>query len=66
MSGIVIDEAGETVAFANVIFKNSNEGTITNDNGRFYMESDYRYETLLSFIYWVQRSRNHIDFEGDL
>lgn len=51
VSGVVIDEEGQSVAFANVIFKNSNEGTITNDNGRFYMESDNTHETLLvSFI----------------
>ncbi len=51
VSGIVVDEAGEPVAFANVILKNSSEGTITNDNGRFYLESDIRYSTLLvSFI----------------
>ncbi len=51
VSGIVLDEFGEPVAFANVIFKNSNEGTITNDNGKFYMESDNTYETLqISFI----------------
>lgn len=51
VSGIVIDEAGEPVAFANVLFKNSTEGTITNDNGRFYMESDNSHEVLIiSFI----------------
>jgi hypothetical protein len=51
VSGIVVDEFGESVAFANVIFKDSYEGTITNDNGRFYMESENTYETLLiSFI----------------
>ncbi len=51
VSGIVLDEAGEPVAFANVLFKNSTEGTITNDNGRFYMESDNNHEVLIvSFI----------------
>lgn len=51
VSGIVLDEAGEPVAFANVLFKNSTEGTITNDNGRFYMESDNQHELLVfSFI----------------
>ena len=47
----MVDEAGEPVSFANVLFKDSSEGTITNDNGRFYMESDNTYTTLLvSFI----------------
>jgi len=51
VSGIVLDETGEPVAFANVLFKNSTEGTITNDNGRFYMESDNNHEVLIvSFI----------------
>ncbi len=51
VGGIVLDEFNDPVAFANVIFKNSSEGTITNDNGRFYMESDNTYSTLVvSFI----------------
>jgi len=51
VGGIVLDGAGEPVAFANVLFKDSSEGTITNDNGRFYMESENTYTTLLvSFI----------------
>lgn len=51
VSGIVLDETGSPVAFANVLFKDSSEGTITNDNGRFYMESENTYSTLIvSFI----------------
>ncbi len=51
VSGMVIDEVGEPISFANVIFKNSTQGTITNDDGRFYMESDQTYTALLvSFI----------------
>ncbi len=51
VSGVVVDETGEPVAFANVLFKNSSQGTITNDNGVFYMESDETYDTLIiSFI----------------
>ncbi len=51
VGGMVVDEEGEPVAFANVLFKNSTEGTITNDNGRFYMASENTYDTLLvSFI----------------
>lgn len=45
--GIVVDESGSPIAFANVIFKNSSEGTITNDNGRFYIESDASYDGLV-------------------
>ncbi|WP_396590584.1 DUF5686 family protein [Allomuricauda sp. R78024] len=51
VGGIVVDETGSPVAFANIIFKDSSEGTITNDNGRFYIESDETYSTILvSFI----------------
>lgn len=51
VGGIVVDEEGEPVAFANVLFKNSLKGTITNDNGRFYMESEEVHDTLsVSFI----------------
>ncbi len=51
VGGIVVDDSGSPIAFANLIFKNSTEGTITNDNGRFYMESDNTYNTLVvSFI----------------
>jgi hypothetical protein len=51
VGGIVRDDSGDPVAFANVLFKNSTEGTITNDDGRFYMESEKSYDTLLiSFV----------------
>ncbi|MBT8186124.1 MAG: DUF5686 and carboxypeptidase regulatory-like domain-containing protein [Croceitalea sp.] len=51
VSGIVVDESGMPIAFANIIFKNSSSGTITNDNGRFYLEDDETYESLIiSFI----------------
>jgi len=51
VSGMVVDELGEPVAFANVLFKNSIEGTVSNDDGRFYLESDNTYTTLLvSFV----------------
>ena len=51
VGGIVKDASGEPVAFANVLFPNSTEGTITNDDGRFYMESDANYDMLqISFV----------------
>ncbi len=51
VSGVVKDTFGDPVAFANVIFKDSNEGTITNENGRFYLESDENYDAVIfSFI----------------
>ncbi|WP_418509149.1 DUF5686 family protein [Corallibacter sp.] len=51
VSGHVFDENNEPVAYANVIFKSSSEGTITDENGRFYLESDETWETLIvSFV----------------
>ncbi len=45
------DKTNEPVAFANVIFKGSTEGTITNENGKFYLESDENWEAIqISFI----------------
>jgi hypothetical protein len=55
VGGIVVDEQGEPVAFANIFFKNSTEGTITNDDGRFYLESENDYSTLMvSFIGYTE------------
>ena len=52
---MVVDEQGEPVSFANVFFKNSTEGTITNDNGRFYLESENDYNTvIISFIGYTE------------
>ncbi|MEZ4798038.1 MAG: DUF5686 family protein [Flavobacteriaceae bacterium] len=51
VGGHVFDVNNEPVAFANVIFKGSSEGTITNENGRFYLESDETWQTIVvSFI----------------
>lgn len=51
VSGLIKDTSGEAVAFANVIFKDSQEGTISDENGRFYLESDKTYNTVLfSFV----------------
>ncbi len=51
VSGYVFDENNEPVAFANIIFKGSTVGTITNEDGRFYLESDEDWDTLeVSFL----------------
>lgn len=56
VGGIVVDEAGEPVAFANIIFKDSSEGTISNDDGRFYIESDKNYTAIMvSFVGYATR-----------
>lgn len=51
VSGKIFDENNEPVAYANVLFKGSVQGTITDENGKFYLESSKNWSTLLiSFI----------------
>ncbi|WP_224488847.1 DUF5686 and carboxypeptidase-like regulatory domain-containing protein [Robertkochia flava] len=40
VSGKVVDEQGKAIAYANVLFQGTFEGTITDENGTFYLESD--------------------------
>ena len=49
--GLVFDESGNPIPFANVVFDGSTEGTITNEDGRFYLQSDNSYDKLkISFV----------------
>ncbi len=51
VSGYVFDEGNQPIAFANVIFKGSTTGTITNEDGKFYLESDENWDVLeISFL----------------
>lgn len=51
VSGYVYDENNVSVAYANVFFKGSTEGTITDEDGKFYLESNTTYNTLVvSFL----------------
>lgn len=51
VSGIVLDEFNKPVGYANVAFKGTSEGMITNEDGRFYLESSQNRSTLVvSFI----------------
>ncbi len=47
VSGIVVDNTNQPIPYANVVFKNSSLGTVTNEDGRFYIESDQTYKTLV-------------------
>lgn len=56
VGGVVKDSSGETVPFANVVFKNSSEGTTSNENGEFYLQSSSSYDTItISFIGYATR-----------
>ena len=51
VGGYVFDENNAPVSFANIIFKGSTEGTTTDENGRFYLESESTWNILtISFI----------------
>ncbi len=47
VSGTVLDQLKQPIPFANVVFKNSNEGIVTNEDGHFYLESPKDYATLV-------------------
>ncbi|HMK06368.1 MAG TPA: DUF5686 family protein, partial [Flavobacterium sp.] len=47
VSGIVVDNTNQPVPYANVVFKNSSVGIVTNEDGRFYLESDKTYTILV-------------------
>jgi len=47
VSGIVVDKANKPIPFVNVAFKNSNEGILSNEEGRFYLESSKTYNELI-------------------
>jgi len=51
VSGSVKDTDGFPIAFANVLFPGSTIGTISNDDGSFYLESEQTYTQIsISFI----------------
>ena len=51
VSGEVFDVNNQPVAYANIIFMGSTEGTTTNENGVFYLQSETTWDTLIvSFI----------------
>jgi hypothetical protein len=51
VSGIVLDNTNQPVPYANIVFKGSKTGIVSNEDGRFYIESPENYTILLvSFI----------------
>jgi len=47
VSGVILDKSNQPVPFANVLFKGSNEGVLSNEDGAFYLESPKTYKTLV-------------------
>ena len=51
VSGIVLDNSNQPIPYANIVFKGSNTGVVSNEDGRFYIESPNNYsELIVSFI----------------
>ncbi len=51
VSGQIKDTHSEIVPYASVYFKNSTQGVIANESGKFYLESENQYDTLVvSFV----------------
>ncbi|MCX6172482.1 MAG: DUF5686 family protein [Flavobacterium sp.] len=51
VSGIVVDNSNQPVPYANVVFKGSKTGVVSNEDGRFYIESPENYWALVvSFV----------------
>jgi len=47
VSGVVLDKLNQPIPFANVVFKDSSEGIVANEDGLFYLESAKTYTILL-------------------
>lgn len=57
--GYIYDETGEPLAYANILFKGSIEGTTSDENGLFYLESKKTWKTLvISFIGFQSQEYN--------
>lgn len=56
ISGVVKDEQNQTVPFANIVFIGSTTGTVSDENGKFYLESDNTYTKIkVSFLGFESR-----------
>jgi hypothetical protein len=47
VSGVVVDKQNQPIPFANVVFKGSSEGIVTNEDGKFYLESLSNYSVIV-------------------
>ena len=56
ISGIIVDKKNKPISFANIVFKGSNESVVSNEDGRFYLESKNNYSVILvAFFGYVTR-----------
>ncbi len=51
VSGLIVDKHNQPIPFANVLFVDSTTGTVSDENGKFYLESDKNYtKIMVSFL----------------
>ena len=51
VSGIIVDNKNQPISYANIVFKGSNEGTVSDENGKFYLESAKSYKAIaIAFV----------------
>jgi hypothetical protein len=51
VSGVIVDQDDKPIPYSNIIFKGSIKGTISDERGRFYLQSDQNYKELeVSFL----------------
>jgi len=56
VSGVVVDNDSKPIPFSNIVFKGSTLGTISDENGKFYIQSDVYYKQLeVSFVGYETR-----------
>ena len=56
ISGIIVDKKNQPISFANIVFKGSNEGVVSNEDGRFYLESNKNYSVIaVAFVGYVTK-----------
>jgi hypothetical protein len=56
VEGIVVDNKNQPISYANIVFKGSNEGTVSDENGKFYLESSKTYkEIVVAFVGYTKR-----------
>jgi hypothetical protein len=47
VSGVIVDQLNQPIPFANVAFKDSSEGIVSNEEGHFYLESTKSFAVLV-------------------
>ncbi len=56
VGGVVLDKKNQPISYANILFKGSNEGTVSDENGKFYLESSKTYSTIsVAFVGFTTR-----------